>query len=308
MLSIEKKIKIYSLIFFISLFSCNPSGSTFSPNPDPIIPAQISTGNGMFIYSRNNIDFEVFYYVPENYNASSKIVFVLHGGSRDAESARNNMISKSIEYNFIVIAPKFSSDDFPLGDGYNLGNVYYDGDNPSPETLNDEEDWAFSIIEPIFDSVKNSLLITEEKYHMLGFSAGAQFVHRYLLFKPNARFDKVVSAAAGWYTVPDFIIPFPYGYNNSILTSTNLNQLLSNNLYVQVGALDNNPNSPGLRHNEYADAQGLNRVTRAVNFYETGQGLSIQNNLNFNWSIHIVQGAYHSFLPNAENACDLMFN
>ena len=120
MLSIEKKIKIYSLIFFISLISCNPSGSTFSPNPDPIIPAQISTGNGMFIYSRNNIDFEVFYYVPENYNASSKIVFVLHGGSRDAESARNNMISKSIEYNFIVIAPKFSSDDFPLGDGYNL--------------------------------------------------------------------------------------------------------------------------------------------------------------------------------------------
>ena len=103
MLSIEKKIKIYSLIFFISLISCNPSGSTFSPNPDPIIPAQISTGNGMFIYSRNNIDFEVFYYVPENYNASSKIVFVLHGGSRDAESARNNMISKSIEYNLTEI-------------------------------------------------------------------------------------------------------------------------------------------------------------------------------------------------------------
>ena len=308
MLSIEKKIKIYSLIFFISIISCNPSGSTFLPNSEPIIPAQISTGNGIFIYSRNNIDFEVFYYVPENYNASSKIVFVLHGGSRDAESARNNMISKSIEYNFIVIAPKFSSDDFPLGDGYNLGNVYEDGDNPSTETLNNEEDWAFSIIEPLFDSVKNSLSISEEKFHMLGFSAGAQFVHRYLLFKPNARFDKVVSAAAGWYTFPDFTIPFPYGYNNSILTSTNLNQLLSNNLYVQVGALDNNPNSPGLRHNEYADAQGLNRVTRAVHFYETGQGLAIQNNLNFNWSIHIVQGAYHSFLPNAENACDLMFN
>ena len=308
MLSIEKKIKIYSLIFFISIISCNPSGSTFLPNTEAIIPAQISTGNGIFIYSRNNIDFEVFYYVPENYNASSKIVFVLHGGSRDAESARNNIISKSIEYNFIVIAPKFSSDYFPLGDGYNLGNVYEDGDNPSTETLNNEEDWAFSIIEPIYDSVKNSLSISEEKYHMLGFSAGAQFVHRYLLFKPNARFDKVVSAAAGWYTVTDFTIPFPYGYNNSILTSTNLNQLLSNNLYVQVGALDNNPNSPGLRHNEYADAQGLNRVTRAVNFYETGQGLAIQNNLNFNWSIHIVQGAYHSFLPNAENACDLMFN
>ena len=42
-------------------------------------------------------------------------------------------------------------------------------------------------------------------------------------------------------------------------------------IYIQVGALDNNPNSAGLRHNEYADAQGLNRVTRAVHFFETGK-------------------------------------
>ena len=32
--------------------------------------------------------------------------------------------SKSIEYNFVLIAPKFSSQNFSLGDGYNLGNVY----------------------------------------------------------------------------------------------------------------------------------------------------------------------------------------
>ena len=96
---------------------------------------------------------------------------------------------------------------------------------------------------------------------MFGFSAGAQFVHRFIQFKPNARFDKVVAGAAGWYTVPDNTIPFPYGYENSILNTANLDNLLSSDLYIQVGALDNNPNSAGLRHNEYADAQGLNRVT-----------------------------------------------
>ena len=301
-------LKNFLLIFAAFIISCDPPGSSFSPNPDPVIPAEISIGEGTFIFSLNNIDIEVFYYVPAAYSTSSKVVFALHGGSRDAEGTRNNMIQKSIDYNFILIAPKFSSSDFSLGDGYNLGNVYVDGDNPSSDTLNDEIEWTFSIIEPLFDSIKNSLSLENDKYNMFGFSAGAQFVHRFIQFKPDARFDKVVAGAAGWYTVPDNSIPFPYGYDNSILTSTNLNDLLSSDLHIQVGALDNNPNSAGLRHNEYADAQGLNRVTRAVHFFETGQNIAESSNYNFNWSLHIIQGAGHNLIPNAENACDLMFN
>ena len=301
-------LKYFLFIFAAFIISCNPTGSSFSPNPEPIIPAEISVGSGMFIFSFNNMDIEVFYHVPTSYTASSKVVFALHGGSRDAEGIRNNMIQKSIDYNFILIAPKFSSSNFSLGDGYNLGNVYVDGDNPSTNTLNDENEWSFSIIEPLFDSVKSSLSIEGEKYNLFGFSAGAQFVHRFIQFNPNARFNKVVAGAAGWYTVPNNSIPFPYGYQNSILISTNLNDLLSSDLHIQVGALDNNPNSAGLRHNEYADAQGLNRVTRAVHFFESGQNIADSNNFNFNWSLHIIQGVGHNLIPNAENACDLMFN
>lgn len=301
-------LKNFLFIFAAFVISCNPTGSSFSPNPEPVIPAEISIGSGMFIFSYNNMDIEVFYHVPPSYAASSRVVFALHGGSRDAEGVRNNMIQKSIDYNFILIAPKFSSSNFSLGDGYNLGNVYVDGDNPSTDTLNDENEWSFSIIEPLFDSVKSSLSIENEKYNLFGFSAGAQFVHRFIQFMPDARFNKVVAGAAGWYTVPNNSIPFPYGYQNSILISTNLNDLLSSDLHIQVGALDNNPNSAGLRHNEYADAQGLNRVTRAVHFFESGQNIADSNNYNFNWSLHIIQGAGHNLIPNAENACDLMFN
>ena len=301
-------LRKFALIYILFILSCDPAGSSFLPNPDPIIPAEINVGTEMFIFSMNDIDFEVFYHVPATYNASSKVVFALHGGSRDAEGVRNNMIQKSNEYNFILIAPKFSSSNFSLGDGYNLGNVYVDGDNPTGNTLNNENEWSFSIIEPLFDSVKSSLSLENDKYNMFGFSAGAQFVHRFIQFKPNARFDKVVAGAAGWYTVPDNTIPFPYGHENSILNSTNLDNLLSSDLYIQVGALDNNPNSAGLRHNEYADAQGLNRVTRAVHFFETGQNISESNNYDFNWSLHIIQGAGHNLIPNADNACNLMFN
>ena len=301
-------LKNFLFIFAAFVISCDPTGSSFSPNPEPVIPAEISIGSGMFIFSFNNKDIEVFYHVPPSYTASSRVVFALHGGSRDAEGVRNNMIQKSIDYNFILIAPKFSSSNFSLGDGYNLGNVYVDGDNPSTDTLNDENEWSFSIIEPLFDSVKSSLSIESEKYNLFGFSAGAQFVHRFIQFMPNARFNKVVAGAAGWYTVPNNSIPFPYGYQNSILISTSLNDLLSSDLHIQVGALDNNPNSAGLRHNEYADAQGLNRVTRAVHFFESGQNIADSNNYNFNWSLHIIQGVGHNLIPNAENACDLMFN
>ena len=301
-------LKNFLFIFAAFVISCDKTGSSFSPNPEPVIPAEISIGSGMFIFSYNNMDIEVFYHVPPSYAASSKVVFAMHGGSRDAEGVRNNMIQKSIDYNFILIAPKFSSSNFSLGDGYNLGNVYVDGDNPSTDTLNDENEWSFSIIEPLFDSVKSSLSIESEKYNLFGFSAGAQFVHRFIQFMPDARFNKVVAGAAGWYTVPNNSIPFPYGYQNSILISTNLNDLLSSDLHIQVGALDNNPNSAGLRHNEYADAQGLNRVTRAVHFFESGQNIADSNNYNFNWSLHIIQGAGHNLIPNAENACDLMFN
>ena len=117
-------LKNFLLIFAAFIISCDPAGSSFSPNPEPIIPAEINVGTGMFVFTMYDIDFEVFYHVPAAFSTSSKVVFALHGGSRDAEGVRNTMIQKSIEYNFILIAPKFSSSNFSLGDGYNLGNVY----------------------------------------------------------------------------------------------------------------------------------------------------------------------------------------
>ena len=56
------------------------------------------------------------------------------------------------ENSFIVIAPEFSSEHYPeLGDDYLMGNVYIDGDNPTTESRNPENEWTFSVIEPLFD-------------------------------------------------------------------------------------------------------------------------------------------------------------
>ena len=67
------------------------------------------------------------------------------------------MISKANQYNFIVIVPEFSNTNFSGGDTYNLENVFIDGDNPSASTLNPEEAWTFSVIEPLIDYIKQNL-------------------------------------------------------------------------------------------------------------------------------------------------------
>ncbi|MEX0596306.1 MAG: hypothetical protein WD512_07380, partial [Candidatus Paceibacterota bacterium] len=211
-------------------------------------------------------------------------------------------------YNFILIAPEFSEEYYPTGDQYNLGNVFIDGDNPSTATLNPENVWTFSIIEPLFDFVKQTMQNTSTNYHIIGHSAGGQFAHRLVLFKPNTRFQTVVASASGWYTVPDVSVDFPYGFKKSPLINQSITQIFTKKLHIQIGSADNNPNSPGLRHNEQADAQGLNRLTRAYYFFNFANDHAIENNYNFQWQITTAQELNHDFIPAVNYAADLIFN
>ena len=147
----------FTVCFFIFFISCKKSEITFTSNITPQIISEIQNGSGVFLYPLRDVEIEVYYYIPNNYNNESKIFFAMHGGGRDAELVRNSMISSANQYNYIIIAPKIDATNFPLGDQYILGNVYEDGDNPNEGTLNDENDWTFSLIEPLFDSLNSTL-------------------------------------------------------------------------------------------------------------------------------------------------------
>ena len=312
-----KFIKVNNLHFILILVfvlsACSNNDDILQEDPDKEVPIDnLSKGKGLFRYIYNETNFtktiNIYYYIPVNKTSTTPIVFVFHGNGRNAKDYRNAMIAKADEFGFIAIVPEFSEQNFPGGDGYNLGNVFIDGDNPSPSSLNSEEEWTFSLIEPIFNSVKSNINNTTSKYHMIGHSAGAQFAHRFAMFKPNARFDKVVVSAAGWYTVPDETINFPYGFKESPLENRNLLDLFSKNIIIQVGELDNNPNSSGLRHNQFADSQGLNRYKRANYFFNNAHTIAQNNTLSFAWKLYINEGLDHSFQPALEKAADLLFN
>ena len=302
---------ILSILFVLSILSSFISCSENSDNSinESVILDEFVRGGGYFEFSDfQSLVIKTYYHIPIYVTNNTPIVFVFHGAGRNAKDYRDAMIAKANQFNFIVIVPEFSIANFPGGDGYNLGNVFIDGDNPSIGTLNPEDEWAFSVIEPLFDFIKQSLNNFTPKYHIFGHSAGGQFAHRFMMFKPNARFYKVVSSGSGWYTVPDLDINFPYGFKNSPLEDNSFENLFEKQLTIQIGELDNDPNSAGLRHNQFADAQGLNRLERANHFFDEALQLSQENNLEFNWDLHINEEGTHNYLTASESAANLIFN
>jgi len=255
----------------------------------------------------NNSEINVYYYVPDGINSLTPVLFTFHGQNRNADDYRDAMMTKADDLGFIVVAPEISSSLFPGGDGYNLGNVYIDGDNPSPQTLNPESEWAFSLIEPLFDYMKQQVGNQSPGYSVFGNSAGAQFAHRFMMFKPDARVQSAVISAAGWYTTLNLNMGFPYGLGSSILKDVSFSDFFSRNVTIMVGEDDTNPNASSLRHNTRVDQQGLNRLTRAQYFYDGAKTKATQDNEIFNWDFLINPNMDHDFRLASTKAADILF-
>ena len=224
------------------------------------------------------------------------ILMSLHGADRNGESYRNYWIQMANDNGFIVIAPEFSVVNYPgLGDHYLMSNIFDDGDNPSPETFNDQSEWTFSILDPLFEYVKVAASSTEETYNAWGHSGGAQFLHRFVTYLPNSKLDIAVCSNAGWYTVAENGVSFPYGIDNGQLPTTDLITAYSKKLIVHLGKNDtNSDSSTGIRRNGVVDAQqGIHRFERGQYFFNTSQATAQNMEVSFNWEKQEVAGIGH---------------
>ena len=306
-------MKNFLFIVVITLFSISCDINDL-PDDTQANPSITGTGSFEFSYEEiiDNKSIDVFYHVPSNLSSQTPILFVLHGGSRNARDYRNSLINSSNDLGFIIIAPRFSSQDFSGGDGYNLSNIFIDGDNPSQATLNSENDWVISIFDPLFEYVKEITDNKSLKYDLYGNSAGGQLAHRFLLFKTNSNVNRVVASAPGWYTVPDVNIDFPYGLNKGPFQYSNilLEDVFYKKLYIIVGEYDiATPNQDSsLRDTPEAMLQGETRLSRALHFYNRSLEISDQINSLFNWEFHIVPSAGHNNSLTAPFAANLLYN
>lgn len=286
-------------------------GLTACDNSDDTDTRPKITGSGVYTYN-DYLPFadkpiNCYYYVPSGSTNNTPIFIVIHGAGRDAKSLRDGLITRADQKNFIVLAPQFSATYFPGSDAFNLANIFEDGDSPTPATLNPESEWTFSVLDSIFESFKVFTGNTRATYDVFGHSAGAQMIHRFLIFQPEAKFNRVVCSAAGWYAVPDSQVDYPYGLRLSPAETQDPQSYFSRVAYIIVGENDTDPNSFNLRHTPEADLQGLNRLQRAQYFYQESFILANEGGHNYQWQYRQVPNVGHNSDAMAGFAAELLY-
>jgi poly(3-hydroxybutyrate) depolymerase len=200
----------------------------------------------------------VHMFVPEGAGSNAPIVLVMHGASRNADDYRDNWIDVAEACEVIVAAPEFSRDRFPRSARYNLGGLADAGEEPA----------AFDVVGRVFEAVQNTYAPDTSDYVMFGHSAGSQFVHRYAMFRPDPRMRRAVGANAGWYTVPDPAIAWPYGFAGAPEAPPAFEAVAVIPIELHLGTQDNDPNGRSLRRTPEALAQGAGRFDRGLHMAE----------------------------------------
>ena len=269
---------------------------------EPSAAPTLSPGAGSFEFTKNGKTIPVWFYLPEKHDANTPILFVMHGVKRNGERYRNDWIPHAKKYGVILLAPEFSEKNFPGAEFYAYGGAFDSKGHRYPA-----DQWTFSYLEPIFDQVRSATGTNTATYYLYGHSAGAQFVHRYLYFVPKARVAKVVAANAGWWTVPDESVKFPYGLNGSGLSQESVKLTLQAPLVVLLGTADTDPNHPELRRTPEAEAQGPYRLARGKFFYAAAQKEAQALGVPLRWTIAYAPGIAHEDKGMAKFAVEWLF-
>lgn len=232
-------------------------------------------------------DVEIFFITPEKINKDTKVIFVIHGNSRNAEDYLSAWIPHVINKNVIVAAPQFRKIDFRYFFLLEMAESSGDVNRNKNEYINNS-------ISLFFNFIKSKFSLTTETYKMFGHSAGAQFTHRYMLLSMDNRISNTVIANAGWYT---FITDdeFPYGIKNSPINISNkqIEWFMSKKANLLIGSDDIDFKS--VNSSKGANLQGLTRVDRAANYFDSLIMNAESRGYALRWSYRVLERVDHDF-------------
>ncbi len=285
----------------LTLVAC-ASGSSSAPPQRLIDPG--ASGSFDFGISGNGLpaQIRIWYDAPAEGLSVAPILFVMTGRQRNAQEYRDQWRALARKHGALVIVPELSEELFP-GTAYNLGNLAGASDTAVPERTS-----AFAVLEPLYDAIAADVGSSTTSYFLYGHSAGAQFVHRFVIFQQPNRIAKAVVANAGWYTALDDETPFPYGLDDSPVTSDAILRALGTPMIVLLGEDDDVPSDEGLRTTKGAMAQGAHRLARGKFFFASGRAAADRHDVPFHWRIFIVPDAGHDNEEMAPAAAALLFD
>ena len=249
----------------------------------------IAPGSGSFVFvdkqGHASRPITVYTYLPKGLKPdAARIVFVLHGASKNADAYRDVWIEHADQHQFLVIAPRFDPENWGRGE-YAYASVRGNPQNPAM--------WSYSVIEHLFDAVKGATGNASPRYLIYGHSEGGQFVHRLVLLLPDARYSRAVAANPGWYTMPTFSVAFPYGLGSSPVTEASLKTSLGRDFVLLLGDRDTDPNAHNLRRTRQARTQGLHRFERGHNYMKEARARATDLKSTLGWDLQVVPGVAH---------------
>lgn len=242
----------------------------------------------------------VWYNAPSTDLSSARILIVMTGMQRDGEEYRADWTPLLKDRNTLLLVPEFSEDEYPGASSYNLGSLIDDRGHLQPQA-----EWSFNMIEALFDSVVADIGSTATGFQFFGHSAGAQFVHRFMEFMPETKATMAVAANAGWYTVLDESVRFPYGMKGAPVKADDMGQAFARHLVILLGGDDIDPNDSSLQRDRHTDQQGTNRLARGLNFYRAARQYAGAS-ATFNWRLIVVPGIAHSHGEMAKAALPIL--
>lgn len=224
---------------------------------------------------------------------SAPVVIVLHGVRRNADDYAANWHDLVSQYGFRVYAPEFSKRDFRGAEFYNLGGIGTEGP------------YAYAAFEPLFEAIlaRGS---TAEGYYLFGHSAGAQVVHRALLFEDLRHLHLAFAANAGWYTMPDENVRWPYGLAGTPANEDDLRVWFARPMMLLLGEEDTDPQDPNLRRSLEALSQGRHRFERGATFLYAARDKAAALKTPFVWRGGTVPGVAHDNAGMAKAAAPLI--
>lgn len=188
-----------------------------------------------------------YLFVPSSYDGQSpfRLLVVIHGHRRHVEASVEPFIELAAERRWIILAPYF----------------------PPPERfqqlgIGDSAIRADLLLLQLVGDVRRAFRVDTATFDLFGFSAGAQFAHRFLYLHPE-RLRSVVVASPGTVTLPIAGYSWPHGLAGLDMLAdaqVNLDHVRHTRVLLVVGTGD--VGNGNLNHSAEADRSGQTRLER----------------------------------------------